>query len=356
MSSILQTVGIPTPKLLWTIKEGKAYAPTGQNVSIEDLLWLLPCRAFVKPRDSSGGSRAFLVTGGKVVDSDGAEVDDSQSFVLQHLNSGRWIVEEVIQQMPEYAAPSPTSVNTVRCITYRTTGEGAEVVGALWRMGGGRGIEDNATAGGVFVGVDVTTGVLHPHGFTKTGSKLNAHPGSGLVFENYELPKIQEGFDHCVAAHNALGKPSNIGWDIAMREWGPCIIEGNTIVGNRTAQAAGSDLPDRFWELFIKSTRLLPGGWPKSEGSLSPSQTLRVHLRVIGKVQKVGYHAWFRSYSSDKSIPATAQNLDDGSIRVSLIGARRDLEFMVLKMASGPRRARVTSIEFDQIDSLPFYS
>jgi hypothetical protein len=102
-------------------------------------------------------------------------------------------------------------------------------IAAILRLGVGRHVVDNASQGGIFVGVDLGTGRLFPQAlrFFKHGGDVHAaHPDTGFRFEGTEVPRFPEIL---AAAEGvaALVPHDLIGWDVAVTEAGPVVIEGN---------------------------------------------------------------------------------------------------------------------------------
>ena len=65
------------------------------------------------------------------------------------------------------------------------------------------------------------------------------HPVTGVPFKSLKMPFWQETIDMMRKAVPLADKISNIGWDVAITEEGPLIIEANTIPGFNTAQYRG---------------------------------------------------------------------------------------------------------------------
>ena len=83
---------------------------------------------------------------------------------------------------PQHEAVSaiyPHSVNTVRVLTCVDADRRPVVLAALLRLGTGRRHVDNASAGGIFVGIDLATGRLRREAkqFFQFGGQVHAVPG-----------------------------------------------------------------------------------------------------------------------------------------------------------------------------------
>ena len=70
-------------------------------------------------------------------------------------------------------------------------------------------------------------GTLDKYGFCKIDKKVLAHPDSKTVFEGYKIPYFNEAIEMAKNASSLFYGFASIGWDIAITENGPVIIEGN---------------------------------------------------------------------------------------------------------------------------------
>ena len=82
--------------------------------------------------------------------------------------------------------------------------------------------------GGIAAAVDVSSGRLGPAISLKaTADWLVEHPVTGAVIAGRILPCWREAAALACAAHSAFLPNSLIGWDVALLDEGPCLIEGN---------------------------------------------------------------------------------------------------------------------------------
>jgi hypothetical protein len=82
------------------------------------------------------------------------------------------------------------------------------------------------------VGIVLETGKLKRYGyssFKNAGVKImTQHPVTKTVFENYSIPFLQQAEDLVLKAARLVPTLRLIGWDIAIGESGPVLIEGNS--------------------------------------------------------------------------------------------------------------------------------
>ena len=158
------------------------------------------------------------------------------------------IFESTVSQTKQFAAFNESSVNTVRFMTTLWPDGTARVIATWFKVGrAGRCVDNAGSGGNVDAAVDLETGEIYNavqfDGWRKAKA-IDRHPDSGsllngVVIEHWdaikaEVIKFQQAFPYCKAA----------GWDIAITDSGPVIIEVN-------------DFWDRTGQLFIKK------GWRK---------------------------------------------------------------------------------------------
>ena len=97
------------------------------------------------------------------------------------------------------------------------------------RFGVGNSPVDNASSGGFFVGINLNDGTLKSSGLFMLeygGGKIHEHPNSGFKFEGFKIPYFKEACKEVVNAVKII--PDRfIGWDVAIAQNGPMIVEAN---------------------------------------------------------------------------------------------------------------------------------
>ncbi|ACY19040.1 acylphosphatase [Haliangium ochraceum] len=71
----------------------------------------------------------------------------------------------------------------------------------------------------------------------------------------------------------------------------------------------------------------------------------RMHLRITGRVQGVGYRASTRERARSLELSGWVRNTDDGAVELEAEGAQRALEALLAWCRQGPPGARVIDIE-----------
>lgn len=143
--------------------------------------------------------------------------------------SGSFVFEEALVQHPMLSAIYPHSINTLRFITWTREDGAIEVVSALLRLGANGSCTDNASAGGLFLKVELESGALAPYArkFYEFGGTVHfAHPDTGFEFAGSVVPEFDSAMEmtRVAAAHLPYRL---VGWDLAITPDGPVLIEGN---------------------------------------------------------------------------------------------------------------------------------
>ncbi|SLN52514.1 hypothetical protein ROA7450_02641 [Roseovarius albus] len=159
-----------------------------------------------------------------------------------------WVVQVKVQQHPDMARLNPSSLNTVRALTFvpllqdgSAEGTSVKLDHVRLRVGRSDSIIDNWSKGGLLIEIDRDSGTLKQGRFALEfgGGLVEEHPDSKLNFVGLEVPFWDEVVALCVKAAKAFPSVRAIGWDVAITKDGPMIIEGNPNWGTRTIQAFG---------------------------------------------------------------------------------------------------------------------
>lgn len=184
-------------------------------------------RLIYKPRSSYGGK------GITTIDVNHDNMEETYNEVMS-LPEG--IVESFVKQHPDMAKLSKTSVNTIRVVTIMTEDESkgietnkVHILYAGMRMGTGDGITDNLHSGGLIAAIDLETGRIVTDGMDYKNKIFKTHPDTGVTIKGYQLPYFQEMKEMLSKAGLLIS--GYYGWDVAITEDGPILIEGNIIPG-----------------------------------------------------------------------------------------------------------------------------
>ena len=199
----------------------------------------------VKITESSHGDNVWVIKSITYGEKDATLIrfDGKEIMLSLLLGNEALIFESIVKQTTQLASFNPSSVNTVRFMTTLWPDGSARVIATFIKIGRAGKCVDNAGDGGnVDVCVDTETGVVK-YAIQYDGwhiiKEIEKHPDSGtqlngVVIENWqaikeEVKRFQQAFPYCKAA----------GWDIAITDEGPVVIEVN-------------DLWDRTGQYFIR--------------------------------------------------------------------------------------------------------
>jgi len=99
---------------------------------------------------------------------------------------------------------------------------------ACMRMAAGRLVADNYSGGGLIAGVGLEDGRLGSAVSKSRPDGVDFHPDSGASIRGFGVPQWPEAKRLAIAAHEEFKSLPSIGWDIAITESGPVLVEGNS--------------------------------------------------------------------------------------------------------------------------------
>ncbi|MBW2290197.1 MAG: hypothetical protein JRG90_20575 [Deltaproteobacteria bacterium] len=203
---------------------------------------------------------------------DGAPPLDEMAL-LDHFRALSMVEQYLIQRRlvphPDLAELSADVLTTIRMMTILDENGDYEVTHAVYRMPNQPDAKvDNFHAGGLAAKVGIETGELGPAsdiGLHPNSSWHAHHPISGARIAGRKLPFWNETLDLARRAHAAMPERTVIGWDIAIVEDGPVMIEGNggadlDIIQRAYREPMGDS---RFGELLAHHIETFErGAWP----------------------------------------------------------------------------------------------
>lgn len=247
---MLENTGVRTSELYCYYQpEGRYTVETECAGDLAGVLHILKAKGVqscvIKTTESSHGDNVWVIQSINYQENDATltRFDGQKLSLSSILGDEALIFESVVHQTAQFAAFNASSVNTVRFMTALYPDGSARVIATFMKIGRDGRCVDNAGGGGnVDVCVDVATGEIR-YAIQFDGWRhvqdIEAHPDSGnplngVVIENWEAIKaevirFQQAFPYCKVA----------GWDIAITDEGPVVIEVN-------------DFWDRTGQFFIR--------------------------------------------------------------------------------------------------------
>lgn len=155
------------------------------------------------------------------------EKDQSKSYteIYENLKGTHGIIEEWIHQHPKMQELYPKSVNIIRIQTIYTQSK-CNFLCATLTIGHNNKIA-NASANSIFTLVDVENGHVFTNGCDYNDNIYIKHPETGIQFKDFQIPLWDEVLEMLEKASSRVPQIAYVGWDVAITENGPVIIEGN---------------------------------------------------------------------------------------------------------------------------------
>ncbi|MDQ3289709.1 MAG: hexapeptide transferase [Bacteroidota bacterium] len=160
----------------------------------------------------------------EIFDSTGLEV----SSLLTKMRTGGYdLIETFVVQHQELMRLAPTALNTLRIVT-QISGNQAIIITARLRISVNSNV-DNLTAGNCAAPIDIETGIVCGPGVYGDITKQDAyeHPVTGVAIVGFQIPFWKECLQLVTKAALMIPENRSIGWDIAITNDGPILIEGN---------------------------------------------------------------------------------------------------------------------------------
>lgn len=220
--------GLPVVPEILIVELGQIHWPEGSDGH-------LPRRdLFFKPTRGRGGTGAevWCYSGDSNYRRTNGETA-SGSELLERLRGreGSYIVQPRLTNHRAIADLSIGALATVRMLTILDEKNRPEATHAVLRMAVGDNlVVDNFHAGGIACAIDMKTGILgraSDIGLRAERGWCERHPDTGGQILGRVLPRWCETVEVAERAHAAFAGRVFIGWDIAITDDGPVLIEGN---------------------------------------------------------------------------------------------------------------------------------
>ncbi|MFT6288259.1 MAG: hypothetical protein ACJA09_003018 [Alcanivorax sp.] len=202
----------------------------------------------LKPIDGSHGDgliRFELENGLLVMDGGRLMTADKELQETLTLNTC-FILQRFLRPHPQLKPIMPgASLGTARLVTLNHQGQISVIFGCI-KIPAGNNVADNFVAGSMgnlLADVDLQTGTIlktygpdldHP-GVVR---EVSIHPDSGVIIPGFVFPHWNAMLDAVITGAQTIPQLGTIGWDIALTEDGPCLIEANSLYACDILQTA----------------------------------------------------------------------------------------------------------------------
>jgi len=176
---------------------------------------------------SSGGNNTYKLS--RIQLKAAPEIIDR---IYSEIIKSEYIFQEAIKQHHKLDELNSSCLNTMRIDTFLDEKGKIDVISGYLRMSLNDLHIDNISAGGCMVGIDIQTGKLKNVGFpnirTHGVKLLYEHPLTRVKFEEFSIPFFTQVKDLVIKSACYTPGLRLIGWDVAIGESGPVLIEGNS--------------------------------------------------------------------------------------------------------------------------------
>ena len=199
--------------------------------------------------------------------------------LLNHLSESSrekpYLLQKRIFNHPDISGLSTGALCTVRIVTCRAPGEPPKPLISIFKMPTGMSPTDNMKTGALGSPVDEKKGTLGEaiSAMDPIAERVSRHPDTGHMIVGVRLPFWPEVIQLSIMAHEVFPYFSSIGWDIAMTEDGPLLVEGNLLWGIESLQMT-HDRPlgeTCFPEIYLLDLNLQKHFTAKTHSHLIPT-------------------------------------------------------------------------------------
>lgn len=175
-------------------------------------------KIIVKPCEGEGGKGISIIS---------LENQNIKKLYNDLKNNKTTLIEEVIIQHDDLNKLYDKSVNSLRMFTFNNGN--AYFLQAILKIGNG-GVVDNFSSGGMYTFVD-NNGIVITKAIDKNDDIHKIHPISKCEIVGFKVPFFEEAVELVKKASFKVKEVGYIGWDVAITNEGPLIIEGNCYPG-----------------------------------------------------------------------------------------------------------------------------
>lgn len=255
------SIGIPTPQCygLFHARVGLTVAgnPLRDCATLAAVFSSTESGIAIKPIAGSHGNDVMVVDRFDVATGN-LKRANGKSTTLQELHQLMvdkgfpWVLQAKVTQHEALRALHAASLNTARIITLLDHEGDVQILGAVLRIGTGSAEIDNTTGGGVAAPIDLATGACDAAVSESTIRRITHHPDSSLPIEGFVVPEWERMKATAIEAHKRLPFARSLGWDVALGDSGPTVLEVNgtwyqnhvQMTGTSLWDTAFADLPD----------------------------------------------------------------------------------------------------------------
>jgi hypothetical protein len=210
---------------------------------------------FIKPAKGKGGRgcEKWVYHNGVYCGPNGQHLDEAQ--LIRHIaelsrHRGRYLIQECLRNHATLLDLG--ELTSLRITSCKTEAGGFEVTNATLKLAlSGRGSVDNFHQGGAVAKVDIKNGTVGPASDSWMHRPCvwhDVHPATRALIAGRTLPLWHETIDLVERAHALFPDRMMVGFDVAITDRGPVVIEGNV--------QSGCDMIQRTHDIPVGQQRL----------------------------------------------------------------------------------------------------
>lgn len=171
-----------------------------------------------------------------------------------------FLIQELISQHAGMEALNPSSINTIRILTYRS-GMEVKPVYTVVRIGRKGQPIDNESAGGISAKI-YKNGTIAKYAYGAPGVDKVEYTDSGVKLDGYQIPSFEQAIALVKGLHLNLPFFNVVGWDICISKDGsPIMIEYN--VNPDLSQSANGPAFGDDTEMIVKDAMRHRNTWTR---------------------------------------------------------------------------------------------
>ncbi len=253
-----KSLGMPYPKTIALVSKGDVSWYDGERMEFSPLESIKEKTfdAFCKEVNGESGNGAFClkVENGILTDR-GVEI--SLDEIRSRFGNATFIIQDKLKNHPAIDAVYDKSLNTIKLITFLNDDGTVDFFDSVMRFGAGGNFVDNASRGGVFVGIE-EDGTLQEVGYHEPGIKKNLvvngyHPDTNVKFGGMKIPYWDELLATAKRFHKFFYGIPSIGWDVAITPEGFVFTETGEDWEIPVYQVTHGGLHDKYYKYHGKA-------------------------------------------------------------------------------------------------------
>lgn len=243
----LKANNISCPELYGIIKDNLFIYSNGNEIEIEKFLNIYP--EFVLKNITLEASEGVYIckVNEEFIEMNGVSIKVEE--FIRRLNGKIWIVQKIYYSHQKIKAINSSALNTTRIVTVMKNSK-PEYLTGFQSFATGNAKTDSWDKGSVYAGIDIENECLKKYGYfnleSDSGGITEKHPDSGIILEGYKIPYLKDSVELCLKAHRFLYFNYVIGWDVAITDEGPVIIEANEKPGINVVQCVDEGLRNKL--------------------------------------------------------------------------------------------------------------